>query len=291
MIWSVIQTITILDIIGILLMSYLIYLLIKLVRETRASQLIKGIFIVVLVYFSSNLIGFKSITYVTKTVLDVGLLAIIIMFQPEIRRALEKAGRTKFGMKLFNFSDQSDELKKKWAKAIDAICDSCGEFSLKKTGALIVLERQTKLGEHLKGATIINATLSRLLLESIFFPYSEKRKDASPLHDGAMIVRDAKILAAGCHLPLSQNDEFIDKKLGTRHRAAIGMSENSDAIVVVVSEETGQISIANNGVLTRDYTVFTLKEYLHDAILPDPQEQKKPLPVRFLKKFKGDDKK
>lgn len=284
MIWSVIQTMTILDIIDILLMSYLVYLLIKLVRETRASQLIKGIFIVVVIYFTSNLIGFKSITYVTKTVLDVGLLAIIIMFQPEIRRALEKAGRTKFDISLFTISDKSDELIKSWKKTIEAICECCEELSKTKTGALIVIERQTRLGEQIESGTMLNAVPSKELFGNIFYPNT-------PLHDGAVIIRDGVIRAAACFLPKPQKEELINKKLGSRHRAAIGMSENSDAIVIVVSEETGQISIANNGVLTRDYTKFTLNEYLHDAILPDPQEQKKPLPVRFLKKFKGDDKK
>lgn len=284
MVWSVIQTITILDIIDILIMSYLVYMLIKLVRETRASQLIKGIALVVLIYFTSNLIGLKSLTYVTETLLSVGLLAIIIMFQPEIRRALEKAGRTKFGMKLFNFAEQSDEQKERWKETINDLCDACEEFSKTKTGALVVIERQTRLGEQLDGGTMIKAVTSRELFGNIFYPNT-------PLHDGAVIIRDAKILAAACHLPLAQKDSLIDKKLGTRHRAAIGMSENSDAIVVVVSEETGQISIADNGVLTRDYTRFTLSEYLHNAILPETQEQKKPLPVRFFKHFKGDDKK
>lgn len=284
MIWSVIQTMTVLDIIDILLMSYLVYLLIKLVRETRANQLIKGIFLVVFAYFLSNLIGFKSITYVTKTVLDVGLLAIIIMFQPEIRRALEKAGRTKFDISIFSISDKTDEQIKSWKKAIDAVCESCEELSKTKTGALIVIERQTRLGEQIESGTMVNAVPSKELFGNIFYPNT-------PLHDGAVIIRDGIIRAAACFLPKPQKEELINKKLGSRHRAAIGMSENSDAIVIVVSEETGQISIANNGVLTRDYTRFTLNEYLHDAILPDPQEQKKPLPVRFINKFKGDNKK
>lgn len=284
MIWSVIQTMTVLDIIDILLMSYLVYLLIKLVRETRASQLIKGIFLVVIVYFLSTLIGFKSITYVTETILDVGLLAIIIMFQPEIRRALEKAGRTKLGASLFNFTDKSDELIQSWKKAIDAICESCEELSKTKTGALIVVEQQTRLGEQIESGTMMNSLPSKELFGNIFYPNT-------PLHDGAVIIRDGVIIAAACFLPKPQKEELINKKLGSRHRAAIGMSENSDAIVIVVSEETGQISVANNGVLTRDYTRFTLNEYLHDVILPNPQEQKNPLPVRFFKRFKGDDKK
>lgn len=283
MIWSVIQTVTILDIVDILLMSYLVYLLIKLVRETRASQLIKGILLVVLAYFISSLIGLKSITYVIKMVLDVGFLALIIMFQPEIRRALEKAGRTRLGRSFFNISYKSDEINEKWKKAIDEICESCEELSKTKTGALIVIERQTRLGEQIESGTMINATPSKELFGNIFYPNT-------PLHDGAVIMRDGIILAAACFLPKPQREELVDKKLGSRHRAAIGMSENSDAIVIVVSEETGQISIANNGKLTRDYTRFTLNEYLQDSIIPKPQEEEKSITKKIFGRFKGEDK-
>ncbi len=284
MIWSVLQTMTILDVIDILLMSYLVYLLIKLVRETRANQLIKGIALVVLVYFVSSLIGFRSITYVTEMVLDVGLLAIIIMFQPEIRRALEKAGRTKLGIKIFNLSYQSDDVIANWKTAIDAVCDSCEELSKTKTGALIVLERQTRLGEQIESGTMLNAVPSKELFGNIFYPNT-------PLHDGAVIIRDGIILAAACFLPKPQKEELINKKLGSRHRAAIGMSENSDAVIIVVSEETGQISIADNGKLTRDYTRFTLNEYLHDAILPSPQQQENSPAAKLINRIKGEDKK
>ena len=283
MIWNVIQTVTIMDIIDMLILSYLVYLLIKIVRETRANQLIKGILIIAAAYVVSSTIGLKAISYIIKSIVNIGLLAILIMFQPEIRRALEKAGRAKFGLNIFNFSDTSDEITKKWNIAIEAICDSCVDLSATKTGALIVIERQTKLGEQIENGTILNARPSKELFGNIFFPNT-------PLHDGAVIMRDGIILAAACFLPKPQKEELINKKLGSRHRAAIGMSENSDAIIIVVSEETGQISVAENGTLVRDYTRFMLNEYLHEAILPKPVETKKKFPVRrFFSK--GDDKK
>ena len=283
MIWNVIQTVTIMDIIDMLILSYLVYLLIKIVRETRANQLIQGILIIAAAYVVSSTIGLKAISYIIKSIVNIGLLAILIMFQPEIRRALEKAGRAKFGLNIFNFSDTSDEITKKWNIAIEAICDSCVDLSATKTGALIVIERQTKLGEQIENGTILNARPSKELFGNIFFPNT-------PLHDGAVIMRDGIILAAACFLPKPQKEELINKKLGSRHRAAIGMSENSDAIIIVVSEETGQISVAENGTLVRDYTRFMLNEYLHEAILPKPVETKKKFPVRrFFSK--GDDKK
>ncbi len=284
MIWSVMQTMTFMDIIDIILMSYLMYLLIKIIRETRANQLIKGIIIVVAAYFISTAVGLKSISYIVKSILDVGLLAILIMFQPEIRRALEKAGRTKIGPNLFNLSGSSDELTSAWNNAIEEICDSCVDLSASKTGALIVIERQTRLGEQIENGTIINAKPSKELFGNIFFPNT-------PLHDGAVIIRDGIILAAACFLPKPQKEEAIPKRLGSRHRAAIGMSENSDAVIIVVSEETGQISIAENGSLKRDFTRFMLNEYLHEAIFPKPQEPKIPLAAKLRSRSKGDDKK
>ncbi len=239
MVWNVIQSITFMDIIDILLMSYLVYLLIKLVRETRAGQLIKGILFIIAAYIISSQLGLKAISYIIKSTLDVGLLAILIMFQPEIRRALEKAGRTKVGINFLSFGENSDETSR-WNTAIEAICDACVDLSATKTGALIVIERQTKLGEQVENGTVLNAVPSKELFGNIFFKNT-------PLHDGAVIIRDGMVLAAACFLPKPQKEELINKKLGSRHRAAIGMSENSDAIVIVVSEETGHISIAENG--------------------------------------------
>ena len=282
MVWNVIQSITFMDIIDILLMSYLVYLLIKLIRETRAGQLVKGILFIVIAYVISNLIGLKAMSYIIKSALDIGLLALLIMFQPEIRRALEKAGRSKIGITLFSVGETADQ-SAKWNTCIEAICDSCVDLSATKTGALIVIERQTKLGEQIENGTILNAVPSKELFGNIFFKNT-------PLHDGAVIIRDGMILAAACFLPKPQKEELINKKLGSRHRAAIGMSENSDAIVLVVSEETGNISIAENGELTRDFTRFRLNEYLHEAIIPKPSENKKKLPIKKRNRSKGDKK-
>ena len=273
MVWNVIQSITFMDIIDILLMSYLVYLLIKLVRETRAGQLIKGILFIIAAYIISSQLGLKAISYIIKSTLDVGLLALLIMFQPEIRRALEKAGRTKVGINFLSFGENSDETSR-WNTAIEAICDACVDLSATKTGALIVIERQTKLGEQVENGTVLNAVPSKELFGNIFFKNT-------PLHDGAVIIRDGMVLAAACFLPKPQKEELINKKLGSRHRAAIGMSENSDAIVIVVSEETGHISIAENGGLTSDYTRFRLNEYLHEALIPKPAESKKKLPIKW----------
>lgn len=281
MVWNVIQSITFMDIIDILLMSYLVYLLIKLVRETRAGQLIKGILFIIAAYIISSQLGLKAISYIIKSTLDVGLLALLIMFQPEIRRALEKAGRTKVGINFLSFGENSDETSR-WNTAIEAICDACVDLSATKTGALIVIERQTKLGEQVENGTILNAVPSKELFGNIFFKNT-------PLHDGAVIIRDGMVLAAACFLPKPQKEELINKKLGSRHRAAIGMSENSDAIVIVVSEETGHISIAENGGLTSDYTRFKLNEYLHEALIPKPADTKKKLPIK-RKRNKGDKK-
>ena len=199
----------------------------------------------------------KSISYIVKSILNVGILAILIMFQPEIRRALEKAGRTKLGVNLFNFSGSSDELTSQWNNAIEAICDSCMDLSSTKTGALIVIERQTKLGEQIANGTIINAKPSKELFGNIFYPNT-------PLHDGAVIIRDGIILAAACFLPKPQKEELINKKLG---------------------------SVAENGVLVRDFTRFRLNEYLHEAVIPKPVDSKKKLPVRKGFRSKGDGKK
>ncbi|MBQ6168488.1 MAG: diadenylate cyclase CdaA [Ruminococcus sp.] len=262
---SVISTFKPIDVLDVLILTYVIYLLLKLIRETRAGQLVKGIIFLVAGYFVSKAIGLKVVSYLLQNALSMGVLAMIILFQPELRRALEKAGRSKFGIRLFGLGQNSDELKQKWTPAIDAICDSCVELSATCTGALIVVERQVRLGEQIETGTILNATPSKEVFGNIFYP-------KTPLHDGAVIMRDGIILAAACFLPKPAKDALINKKLGSRHRAAIGMSENSDAIVIVVSEETGQISVAINGELTRDYTHDKLKVLLEEQIFNDKTE-------------------
>lgn len=262
---SVIKTFKFIDFIDVLILTYVIYLLLKLIRETRAGQLIKGIIFLVAGYFISDFIGLKVVSYLLKKTLSMGVLAMIVLFQPELRRALEKAGRSKFGIRFFGLGQDTDEMKQKWTPAIDAICDSCVELSATCTGALIVVERQVRLGEQIETGTILNALPSKEVFGNIFYP-------KTPLHDGAVIMRDGIILAAACFLPKPAKDALINKKLGSRHRAAIGMSENSDAIVIVVSEETGQISVALNGELTRDYTRDKLKTLLEEKIFNDRTE-------------------
>ena len=262
---NVLNTVTIVDFVDIAILSYLIYLLIKLVRETRAGQLVKGIVLLALGYLISSIVGLKSIKYIISTILNIGLIAIIILFQPELRRALEKVGRTRLGFNLFGFGESQDELTEKWSDSIQSICDSCVELSATCTGALIVIERQTKLGEQIETGTILNALPSKEIFGNIFYP-------KTPLHDGAVIMRDGIILAAACFLPKPQKEELVNKKLGSRHRAAIGMSENSDSVVIVVSEETGQISVAMDGVLTRDYTHEKLKNLLIQELISKNQD-------------------
>ncbi|MBR3901891.1 MAG: diadenylate cyclase CdaA [Ruminococcus sp.] len=266
--FSLMSTIQFKDIIDLLALTYIIYLLLKLVRETRAAQLIKGILLLVAAYFISNFLNLTVMEYILGNALDVGLLAMLILFQPEIRRALEQFGQTQFGIKMIGIGTPSGDAKSRWNTAIEAICDSCVELSASCTGALIVIERKTRLGEQIETGTLMNAIPSKEVFGNIFYP-------KTPLHDGAVIMRDGIILAAACFLPRPKSDLSIDKSLGSRHRAAIGMSENSDAVVIAVSEETGQISLAINGVLTRDYTRMKLKYALEKEIFyEDPDDDK-----------------
>ncbi|MDE6665012.1 MAG: diadenylate cyclase CdaA [Ruminococcus sp.] len=264
---SILSTLEFIDLIDVIILSYIVYLILKLIRETRAGQLVKGILFLVAGYLLSKFFHLKIMEYLLKQTLDIGLIAMIILFQPELRRALEKFGRTKFGIRTLGFGQGSDTIVKKWENAIDAICDSCVELSATCTGALIVVERQVRLGEQIETGTIMNAVPSKEVFGNIFYP-------KTPLHDGAVIMRDGIILAAACFLPKPQKDALINKKLGSRHRAAIGMSENSDAVIIVVSEETGQISVAMNGVLTRDYTHEKLKKLLYKEITDEKQDSK-----------------
>lgn len=257
-IWNVIKSMTAIDIIDIILITFLVYKGIKLIRETRAGQLIRGILLFIAIYMVSKEIGFKVLTFLLKNTLDIGLLAVLIMFQPELRRMLEKVGRA--NVSFIGFADKSDEIIEKWSIAVNAICESCEELSLTTTGALFVIERQTRLGEQIDTGTKINAEPSKELFGNIFYP-------KTPLHDGAVIIRDGVVLAAACYLPKPQKEELINKQLGSRHRAAIGMSENSDAIVVVVSEETGIISVAENGELRRGLTIDELRSILNSKVV------------------------
>lgn len=275
-IYSVLRTMHPVDFVDIALLSYLIYYVFKFIRETRAGPLFKGIVFLLVAYGISKAIELKAITYLLEATFDIGIIALLIIFQPEIRRAVEKLGHTQFGLKSLGFGSSSDEKTAKWETAIQAICDSCVELSASCTGALIVIEQKTKLGEQIENGTIVNATPSKELFGNIFYP-------KTPLHDGAVIMRDGMILAAACFLPKPQKEELINKQLGSRHRAAIGMSENSDALVIVVSEETGQISVAENGNLTRNFTRDKLHHLLTERLIPKPADGKRRLSSRLRK--------
>lgn len=271
--FNIMRSIRLVNIIDIFLLTCLVYALLKMVRETRAGQLMKGVALLVAVYFVSDFIGLEAISWITLKLLNVGLIAIIIIFQPELRRILERFGQTTTKLSRFSLW-QSDDVTEQWESAIPVICESVEQLSQATTGALIVIERGTKLGEQILNGTVMKALPSTQLFGNIFY-------NKTPLHDGAVIMRDGIIWAAACFLPKPQKEELIDKHLGSRHRAAIGMSENSDALIIVVSEETGQISVAQNGVLTRNYTGKTLEHLLRATLIPDESDTWRP---SFLKK-------
>ena len=273
---NVMHSISFVDFLDIALLTYLVYILFKFVRETRAGQLMKGIALLVAFYFISLLAGLKALNKITENVLGSGLLAIVVLFQPELRRALEKFGQATSRLPLFTLGD-SEEVSDRWNTAIPIIGESVEQLSKTATGALIVIECGTKLGEQIMNGTVMKALPSTELFGNIFY-------NKTPLHDGAVIMRDGIIWAAACFLPKPQKEELIDKHLGSRHRAAIGMSENSDALVIVVSEETGQISVAQDGVLTRNYTRASLERLLRLTLIPQDSDAGSLLPFRRKKK-------
>jgi diadenylate cyclase len=261
------------DIIDVAAVAFVLYHALKLVRETRAMQFIKSIAVIFVVYFLANEFNLISLKFLMKNVLDIGLVALVVLFQPELRRALEQLGRSKITeLNVFGGGQTHDEaLIVLRQELIEIIAESCADLSSKKTGALIVIERQIKLGEVINSGTIIDSKPSVELVENIFFINS-------PLHDGALVIRGGRLYAAGCFLPLSANME-IGRELGTRHRAALGMSEVSDAVIVIVSEETGALSVALDSSLQRGLSLQNLKKLLSiklNATTPeDGQEGKK----------------
>lgn len=243
------------DIIDIVLVAVITYQLLKMLKETRAIQLVKGIAILFVLMQVSAWMNFTTINYILRNVMQVGLFSVVVIFQPELRSLLERVGRSKVG-KLIDFTSQREDIELE--QMTEELVRATVNMSNTKTGALIVLERETKLGDIIKSGTVINAQISSSLLENIFVPNT-------PLHDGAVIIREDRIHTAGCLLPLTSNIN-LSRELGTRHRAAIGMSEASDAVIIVVSEETGKISIAINGNLTRNLNAQTLKNAIMRAL-------------------------
>lgn len=251
-------------IIDISIVTWVVYRLIVLVRETRAWQLIKGILFILLATELSKLLGFKTINFMLQSTLSVLALGAIILFQPELRRALEKIGRSRF-KDIFGYDEANSQIQ--ITALIEEIVKACTELSAKYTGALIVIERDTKIGEIINTGTQLDSNVSSELICNIFVP-------DTPLHDGAVIIRGNRIKAAACFLPLTDNPN-LSKELGTRHRAALGITEVSDSIAVVVSEESGKISFALNGGLTRNLTSDTLRKALNKNLLDNTTNSKK----------------
>ena len=260
----------IIDTIDILLVAFIAYKLIKFLRESRALHVVKGVILVLVAYFIIKTLDMQASTYLFEMLMSSFILVLVILFAPELRHALESVGRSRFSvLRMLGFNNRTTVSQNRQKKAVLEICKACNEMSEKKIGALIVIEREIALNEVVSTGVKIDANVSKELIGSIFFPNS-------PLHDGAVIVRDGRVFAAGCILPLTQNTD-ISSDLGTRHRASIGVSEQSDAVVVVVSEETGQISVVNKGVLQRDVSDGVLIEYLTSHFAPMNRDQSKKL--------------
>jgi diadenylate cyclase len=241
------------DIIDVLIVSYIIYRVIIMVRGTRAVQLLRGIFLLVITWALSTWLNLYTLKWLMNQMFTLGIISILILFQPELRRALEQLGRGKL------FSRGSAE-EQDVSHQINEVIKSVNYLARRKIGALIVFERTTGLNDYIESGIKMDSRLSSELLCNVFVPNT-------PLHDGAVIIRGSQIMAAGCYLPLSENP-FISKELGTRHRAAIGVTEVCDAVSVVVSEETGLISLAINGQIVRDIKEESLISKLFEELRP-----------------------
>lgn len=264
------------DVIDIVIVSFVLYFLITFIYDRRAGKLTIGVILLFALLAISTFFDFKVLAFILRNIVQVGIIALFILFQPEMRSMLEKMGNESFkNLKIRENTDRAET-----EAMIETLATSVDELAKTKTGALIVIERGTKLGDNIKTGIVINADVNNYLIKNIFF-------DKAPLHDGAMIIRNNRIYACGCFLPLSYNTDII-RNVGTRHRAAIGMSENSDAIVIAVSEETGIVSIAQGGVLVRNYDKEGLIKELSDKLL-EPIKPKKSI-MGFMFKDNKDNK-
>ncbi len=268
----IVTNIRVVDILDIFVIAVLIYKCIEFLIKTRGGQLVKGVILLGVIALIANLLNMVTVNWIMVRVMDSLLVAVVIIFHPEIRRALEKMGTSKISILGRNSVSGAEEISLK--KGIDAVCRAAGAMQEQKCGALMVFERTTQLGEIVATGTVIDAEATSQLIGNIFFPNT-------PLHDGAMILRQGKVYAAGCILPLTQS-RSLNKSLGTRHRAALGMSENSDAVIVIVSEETGIISLAVNGELRRGFDAITLHNELTDLLVEQEEAS-----TGFLAYFTG----
>ncbi len=269
------------DLVDMAIIVFLVYSLLSLVKSTRAENILKGVAIFLLALWLSTALKLRAVSYILSHVVEWGILALIILFQPEIRQILEKLGSRNIRlMRALRPEREITEVE----KAIDQTVVACSEMSRTKTGVLMVFERNISLNDIVRTGTELDCAVVSELLKNIFFV-------KAPMHDGAVIVRHGRIVGGGCMLPLSRNVN-LSRDLGMRHRAGIGMSENSDAVVVIVSEETGSISVAIGGMLKRHLMPETLGKLLRNELLPPEEESDKPqrLPVlAFLKKLGKED--
>ncbi len=275
---SIFSTFSIFDFLDILMVTFVIYICIRILRETRALQLIKGLLYLAVIYGIVNLLGMEASSLLFKSIFSNILIIVVILFGPEIRHILEQVGHgaTAKSLKTIIHPGVAVELAE-ISDSIEAICKACSDMSDQKIGALICFENDTLLGDVIDTGTQINAKASKELVENIFFP-------KSPLHDGAMVVRNGKIYAAGCILPLTK--KTVSSALGTRHRAGIGLSEQSDAIIVIVSEENGAISVARGGVLQRDISDGDLRDILMTAFVPSGTSSDDKIITKLVRRVK-----
>ncbi len=275
---GVIAEMKLVDFIDIIILSIILFYVYKFIRQRRAVRLARGVLILTGVLLLSVIFNMRALNFILENFFQVGMIAIIVIFQSDLRAALERFGSTKIS----DFRGVSESDAKAIVNVAEVISEAADSLAKTKTGALIVVERSTKLGEHLSHGVILNADMSALLIRNVFF-------DKAPMHDGAMIIRDRRIYAAGCYLPLSNAD--VNKDLGTRHRAALGLSEVSDAIVIVISEETGTISIASDGELERGFNAESLKAEILKYTLPSDMPKRAMAELGVTKRIKKKTKK
>lgn len=269
---NIVASIGLTDILDIAIVAFIVYKVLGFIRETRAEQLAKGLLVLVVGTLLSDLMHLYTLHWILSNVMTVGLVALVVIFQPELRRALEKLGRSKF----INITGDVDKDDAK--RIVVEISKAVESMAASKTGALMVIEKEISLNDIVETGTVIDAAISAEMIGNIFY-------EGAPLHDGAVIVRGGRLYAAGCVLPLTQNKK-LGKELGTRHRAGIGITEASDALVIIVSEETGVISIAQNGELTRFVDVKRIEKILLGIYLQE--EQKGVITEALIKVFRGD---
>lgn len=263
---------TFFDFLDIIIVSFVFYYLIVFIRDTRAQQLMKGIFFILVAYVLASWLKLNTLMYIIDFVINNGILAVIIIFQPELRSFLEHMGRSKFSVgNLFTVQEDAHEAQ---LNAINGVVDAFRTLRKQKMGALVVFEMEDKLNDIAGTGTRVDALPNAGVISNIFF-------NKAPLHDGAMIIRESRVHSAGCILPLTKNNN-ISMDLGTRHRAAIGMSENSDAVVIVLSEETGHMSIAIKGKLQRFETVTEFTSVLMQILLPEKEDKNEKKHIRII---------